>query len=921
MKVSSSYPIKAKSAKAGDAKPKGPMNREAGLPKIKKIFEQPGFHLKSFRREKLMFKPKSRQSGFTFVEVAVASVIFLIVMMGVLSITSSLSINVLHDRNRIKAKEFAQLLMDEVHANTGEARFSLLGTTYCPNNEVYQRSEFPGITATRVVGPMDAEGRREVRVKLSWHEKGKAKVSDYYLKVAQTNNPEPKPTGTTVTVTVTEEGTENPIAGADVGGNFENLAGQVISGGKTNGSGQYFFYNVAAGSYWVSAQKNGSQPGDSNFIQGYYFPKQWPGVTIKEQDKKADVSFQLKKKGSISGKVISAYNSSILAGVTITADIENYGGISTDSQGEYIIRNVIPLSTSSSTTYKVFSNEIGGSDPKIQKDDPNFKYSHLQGFTEVKSDKFLSSIDAVADPIKVPIRGWLKIEVKDAKTSAKVNGVTVEAYQNDTLKVITTVNGTGYLYNMYWYDWNVYYNTLKNIATHPDYYQATEYIQQKTNQENLVTFSLVPKSSAGTVKGVLWIDDNQDKIADRYAKKTEWESGDITISAPGMTGGNVYGIILDDFGNFEIKEVKTGPQTITFKYKENNVITGQVWGYVRDKDTSFLIPKASVYFNGEDLISYIPNPNETDAGGFYSFTSVKYKGTSKGGGPVNKTAEVLSGSSTDIGEVVLDKSVPTGTASGTAGAYQEDYGQGSSGFSFANGEKKQVDIDLEQPKTTKYYSIKFKVMDDTGKAIGNGLQLKMVYNGKTLQPWYDYGSNLYKYDFETSEPAGEVTVCLNYVNDPFWFDSKKYSQGPGSTVTGTVTKVNDGDVNMLNNLIIYAIAPPETSTYIIKGRVTSGGNGLKNIPLEIKSSTNTYWVSTNENGDYSLTITVEGTEVPGKMTIKTRQMGVSDGIPYTRDELDVNATKYSMEETSLDVTKKSPIDNNADELILSSGGG
>ncbi len=475
---------------------------------------------------------KLNKKGFMLIEILSAGVILTIIVIGMFHITGQMSISTLHDRNRIKSDNFAQQLLEESKAVSGT---SFEGLEILSSDSI-TRTEFPGFAASRSIGGINSVGEREIRVKISWTEGTKQKQSNYYLKLVKGSSPA---VGGTVTGYVKDK-IGNGISEADV--YAPNVAiGEPDIKTTTDANGFFVLTRVCTGTQPITAQKLGSSPTSTNFVQGYYNSSDYSweksvDVLVKETEIITCSDITLDPLGYITGKITDAYD-----GTTIIDNIgvrvyftwgsqTKWWNVYTDTSNPippfsdtYIIYNVIP--PKNYYFGKVYRKN--GSLCTIQETNPAFE----QGYCELDSTKIKLS-DFVGYPPhttfspSVERLGWLKAKVTDNFTNLPIANAIVEADSHiDSglygYSVVTDFNGNYAYYNMYDHNRAQYSSNPPVYASKKNYLKTDKSIAVNKNQLNVCNIKLYPSDCVATVIGTVQIKEGAE--SPRLANENEVE--------------------------------------------------------------------------------------------------------------------------------------------------------------------------------------------------------------------------------------------------------------------------------------------------------------------------------------------------------------------------------------------------------------
>ncbi len=584
-----------------------------------------------------MFCLKNNKKGFTLIEIAFAGVILTIVVLGIFHITSQLSISTLHDRNRIKADNFAQQLLEETKAASGT---SFEGLDILSSNSI-TRSEFPNLTASRSIGDINSSGEREIRVLISWEEGTNQKQSNYYLKLVKGSSPA---TGGTV-IGYVKDNVGYGIPGATVWAPNILIGGPDITA-TTDGSGFFTLTRVRTGTQPIIAQKLGSSPTSTMFEQGYYNSTDYSweksvDVLVKATEIVTASDITLDPLGYITGNITDAYDSAN----NIITKIDNirvrvyfnwgsqtrWWAVYTDTSNlippfsnTYIIRNVRP--PQSYYWGRVYRKN--GSLYTIQEQDPAFEWGYCAlGYTKIRLSDFVGDPPHGVFSPSVERLGWLKGKITDALTTLPVENATVEADPHiDSglygYPVVTDSNGDYAYYNMYEQNRARYSSNPPIYASKTDYLKGEKSIAVRKNQLNVCDIELYPSDSIATVIGTVEIKEgeNPPRLANEDEVKIYAEKFDSTYNSRTWT----YAWTEAD-GTYELNNVRPNfdageKRRIYFQLPGG--IEGDIQGFIYEDTVGIGLGGAAVSCS-TSLGYYTDTSDSSGVTGFYELNDVR----------------------------------------------------------------------------------------------------------------------------------------------------------------------------------------------------------------------------------------------------------------------------------------------------------
>lgn len=895
-----------------------------------------------------MFKSKSKQNGFTFIEIAVAAMIFVIVMVGIFSLTGKISQSALKDKNRIKANELAQQLLEQVQANSGAGNFLNLGapTSPCPNGNGLTDPNFPKFTYSRTIGPVVGDGQRDVNVSVFWEDG--ARQSDYYFKVVQSNAPTPPaapPTGAILTGIVVDENSA-PIEGATVWGPI-NMNGNAISPTTTGSDGRYTFQDVRRQppQTTITVRREGSNPANPVFVQGYYdgnnsFTKSATEAIPATGNKEAS-PISLTRLSYITGLLKGIYYDTVTAqdigDKNNPAPIPNLQLQSwfpwnniwttwypfTNANGIYFFRNVIP------GNYSVNLSGYGSS-PSIPKG-PTFRYGYVEtliGTTTVANLK--NGNHAQLDKTLTRL-GWLKLTVKDIYTGVELSGLAVSASRPVTGGIEWNMgfNSPGYFYNMYNYqgNFNVY-------ATKTGYIAQTKQVSADKDQENPLTIELYPTNCGRTLTGTVYIDEDGDGTADRLATAAD----NVKINVKETDNSiHQYNLTSND-GTYTLNNVlPTQPvsldilRQISFYRNENIDIKGKIKGYVQEVNTSNqvigVVSGAAVSTDTKDgniqtfsdgAGNYFLPPN-------FSEWLVYLLGASSSQS-VSLVVPPPPAPAPNVPDVVMP---PLQNVNGGVFINTGNLHASCTGFTFyaldpsnvllKDGETKDINIKMRKnpppPVPPTYYYIEGYVKDSTGSGV-KGIYLKVdnVYNSDYTNKILGKPDGYYKI---ATTSNGSVKISTY----EFGLPPNQYTQsttGTKYTLGNAVNATGSTDSNnpTIADDIIITYLPGQY--YWIEGYVkTATGAPVDGIRVVCQGQTaDTYNDATKGHGYYKIKIY----SIPAnkKVTLIMYENGTEpppSNQKYTRQYQNPLGDRYAVGSVDLDVLKSDEDINTANDII------
>ena len=114
-----------------------------------------------------------KRTGFTLIEIIVATVIFSLVVLGMAGLFIAGKRHIIHSRNRMTGSEIGKFFIDplqmDVHQVTWDANALKVGTTNGPSIKVDNVDYVPQYIVSDVALPGGATLRR-VKAKISWTE-------------------------------------------------------------------------------------------------------------------------------------------------------------------------------------------------------------------------------------------------------------------------------------------------------------------------------------------------------------------------------------------------------------------------------------------------------------------------------------------------------------------------------------------------------------------------------------------------------------------------------------------------------------------------------------------------------------------------------------------------------------------------------
>lgn len=815
-----------------------------------------------------MFNLKSKQNGFTFIEVAVASVVFVMVIIGIVQIASKISLYSVRDRNRIKANSFAQKLLEEAQSQSGSPSFDNDDEfqIILPDKPAHTDLDFPNLTASRTISPI-ANGQRDVNITISWPESSTTRKVDYFLKLTRNDN--------------------IGAGGWEVIGNIlDSTSGEGIEGVKitgataidaannsyphpevtTNNTGSFTLSNLHYGlDQEIRATKGGSDPDTdfASFVQGYYkkstgssysstkfrrsvnFPDSQDGVPdVIPANSNLENEIRLDKLGYIIGKVTCPSLGLNLSGIKVSAyshiKIKNCkvstapgavilpdGYQPTDPSVSFIFYNMKPQ-TQSPWTYPK-----DGSDPPLQQGDPDFEWGYCGG-----SAVYDGSVPCPVLDIKVKRYGWLTGTITDGSDNKNLRDarVTTMGYSINTN---SNFSGTNYtLYNLYKSE-----NPpgSVNISVSKTGYMPRSnlypYPAAVVDQANTCDLKIWPTNYAPTVSGTITL--HFPDGSSRPAKTNE-----VGISATGYEY-NQINATCDNSGHYLLTGLMpsygTAPpdndpgtwssakQSFFFSPQAvvGTAVGGDITGTVTDNVSGVPLSGASVWYGN--------TTTTTNSAGQYIIRNVQLSAGLKS---VWKYLFLPPGTcfsplDVDLYPADINLSVIVG-ASFTG--YYTNFQSGN----LINGGTAVIDIKLSKsPPSPTNSSVSGNVYLYPNYSFLSGMKVTLTVGGNTTTQTTN-ASGSFSFSFNsTTYPS--VTLS---VSDP----TGKHAVYGQSSYTFTASPGQ----NYNYSFYLYKL----TGDCTISGRVHNSqtNNGIPNI--NITDETGTVLATTDTNGNYSVTYTV-----------------------------------------------------------------
>lgn len=559
---------------------------------------------------------KSRQ-GFSLIEILIASVIFFIAGLAVLSIIRNISLGVVAGRQKIKADNFAKHLLEYVKAKSVDS-FETVDTAINPlfgtSNIVYSESRpfpqiaflggttdyFPGMTADLSVGSI-VNGRRDVNLAIFAKTiNGNIVESKYYYQVTRIAF---KPQGGGIEGFVYDNLTLNPINQATVyAPMFNNPINNVTV--KTDPAGRYLLVNTAEGDVPVTAYKinfaaAAYRPDAAAPTQGYYDGQAAGAYTVTITVPGVLVMTTIPASPATKINLFPLHSAFLQvndrSGTGITGAqvrcqspwsftlVNSYFYKNTDATGRVEFANLL----SGTREFYITNNPTGA---PIQQSDtaiasPNYAYLPPTPATInhvfVGGNGFLNNLGAVS----LNRYGYLNLTVTGL---ANNSGVFVKISGGSEGAVgpygPTSALGKYYVYNRFTTNGDRTFKVSKFDGTNYGYWgEATQNCQPEINggdHENQVTVNL---SSGAVLNGNLIDQDSGFPFVQP-----------ITVSATMIDGTAFPPVLVDAAGNFTLTYLKPGNNTIKFTLIDSATIQVTV---EKDSDGT-LIEGATIYYLG-----------------------------------------------------------------------------------------------------------------------------------------------------------------------------------------------------------------------------------------------------------------------------------------------------------------------------------
>ncbi|MFH1784491.1 MAG: carboxypeptidase-like regulatory domain-containing protein [bacterium] len=575
------------------------------------------------------------KNGFTLLEVVFTGVIITVVTIGILSLMTHISIDTLNDRNKIKADNFAQQLLEEAKAASGTG-FEAMDSLSSPS---IKRTEFPRFTANRSISTINSSGERDINVSINWEEGNSVKQSNYYMKLVKGSAPA---AGGTITGYVKDTAGQ-PIEGATVWAP-NILIGEADVTATTDANGFYTLLRTQTGTQPVTTQKLGSSPTSTAFEQGYYNSTDYTwfksvDVTIGAAEILQAPDIVLEALGYISGKITDAYDAFTLVnniGVSVYfnwgsqtrwwivyTDISNPIGPYSDT---YIIRNVRPPQPRSYYWGRVYRKS--GSLYTLQQGNPSFEWGYCElGSTKILAADFVGGPPHATFSPSVLRLGWLTGRITDAITGLPIEDALVEAdsHTDGSLfgySVLTDSNGEYAYYNMYEQNRARYSSNPPVYASKAEYAKGEKSIAVYRNQANICDIELYPSDHIAVVTGTVLIkesDGSPNRLAGENEVQIYAERYDSTYNARTYT----YAWTRSD-GTYELGDVRPNfdpSEKRRIYFRLPGGIRGDIRGFISEDVEGIGLGGATVSCNTA-LGSYSTTSASTGATGFYELEDV-----------------------------------------------------------------------------------------------------------------------------------------------------------------------------------------------------------------------------------------------------------------------------------------------------------